>query len=204
MSDFLPGARGPSSLITEGICPALNFFRTAINIQNWRGFRKKPMKGWKKTMAIHPSRNLRMQVWEEIQEPQLAMRHSNSAWWVLIWCRDLTAGNVSFKDGGFLSSLSSGRQDDERILSIRPLWQGQADCADSSFYTMGEKYIRKCPKHVLVKKGFVINICFWKMAYNSDFIVQHCWNENIFLCDSLSKLAVLFFFLFFLQQLLDS
>lgn len=153
---------------------------------------------------MHPSRNLRMQVWEGIQEPQLAMMHSKSDWWPLIWCRDLTAENVSFEDGGFLSGLPSGRQDDERILSIRPLWQGQADCADSYFYTMGEKHIRKCPKHVLVKKGFVINICFWKMAYNSDFIVQHCWNKNIFLCDSLSKIVVLFLFLFFLQQLLDS
>lgn len=31
---------------------------------------------WKKTAATHPSRNLRMQVWEEIQEPKLAMPHS--------------------------------------------------------------------------------------------------------------------------------
>lgn len=134
---------------------------------------------WKKTMAMHPSRNLRMQVWEEIQETQLAM-HSKSDWWPLIWYRDLTVENVSFEDGGFLSSLPPERENDERILSIRPLWQGQADCADSSFYTTGEKHIRKCPKHVLVKKGFVINICFWKMAYNSDFIVQHFWNKNIF------------------------
>lgn len=42
------------------------------------------------------------------------------------------------------------------------------------------------------------------MAYNSDFIVQYHWNKNIFLCDNLSKIVVLFFFLFFLQQLLDS
>lgn len=31
---------------------------------------------WKKTAATLPSRNLRMQVWEEIQEPKLAMPHS--------------------------------------------------------------------------------------------------------------------------------
>lgn len=140
MPDFLPGARGPSSLITEGICPVFVIFWGQPLIH-----RTGEDSAWKKTVVMHPSRNVRVQVWEEIQEQQLAMMHSKSDWWPLIWCGDLTAENVSFEDGGFLSSLPSGRQDDERILSIRPLWQGQADCADSSLYTMGEKHIRKCP-----------------------------------------------------------
>lgn len=62
-------------------------------------------------------------------------------------------------------------------------------------------------KHVLVEKGLVITICFWKLAYNSDIVVQVQFNIveiKILLCDSISKIVVLFFFFFFLQLLLDS
>lgn len=153
---------------------------------------------------MHPSRNRRMQVWEQIQEPQLAMMHSKSDWW--LWF-----GAETWLQRMFLSkmgvssqvSLLGGRT--MKGFSASDHYDKAKQIALTVLSTPWEKNTSEsAPKHVLVEKGFVINICFWKMAYNSDFIVQHFWNKNIFLRDSLSKIVVLFFFLFFLQQLWDS
>lgn len=78
--------------------------------------------------------------------------------------------------------------------------QGQADCANIPFYTLGGS----TPESVPVTHPSWDGVCdtVWELAYDSDFTVQHGWNSLLW--DSLFKIVVLFFLLFLLYVLLGS
>lgn len=183
----------------RGHLPRLyNFLRTAIKIQNWRGFSLKENGGnapkWKSedaslgrdsgSTAGNDALQIRLVTSDLVQRPD---------------CRECflkmgISSKVSLLGGGTMKGFTASDHYDKAkqivLTALSTPWEKNTP--------------ESTPKHVLVKEGSVINICFWKMAYNSDFIVQYHWNKNIFLCDNLSKIVLLFFFLFFLQQLLDS